>query len=76
MKFDFIAIIFPHSFDSGDSSLAFSEKFPIVRAREVAFIPTMGVAGNDLFIDGIDLYSLPPVSLFSISLPLVIFCNL
>ena len=52
MKYDFIAIIFPHSFDSTDLSLAFWKEFPIVRT---VFIPAIGVAGNGLFVDMIGL---------------------
>ena len=55
MKYDFIAIIFPCSFDSRDSNLAFRKEFPVVRTRGVVFIPAIRVAGNDLFIDGIVL---------------------
>ena len=55
MKYDITAIIFPHSFDSRDSNLAFREEYTIVRIRGVAFIPAIRVAGNDLIIDGIDL---------------------
>ena len=64
-KYDFIAIISPHSFDSRDSNLVFREEFPIVRTREVVFIPAIGIAGNDLFIDGIGwlIISLSLVSL-------------
>ena len=53
MKYDFIAIIFPHSFDSRSSSLTFREEFPIVRTRGVVFILAIRVADNDQYIDGI-----------------------
>ena len=46
MKYDFIAIILPHSFDSRDLNLAFRVEFLI---REVVFIPVIGVTGNDLY---------------------------
>ena len=55
MKYDFITIISPYSFDSRDSNLAFREEFPVVRTRGVVFIPAIGVAGKYLFIDGIGL---------------------
>ena len=58
VKHDFIAIISSYSFDSRDSNLAFREEFPVVRTRGVVFIPAIGVAGNDLFIDGIGLLTI------------------
>ena len=69
MKYDFIAIISPHSFDSRDSNLTFREEFPAVRTWGVMFIPAIGVPGKDLFIDGIGLLvislSLVLLTLFS-----------
>ena len=56
MKYDFIAVISPYSFDSRDSNLAFREEFPILRTQGVVFITTSGVAGNDLFTDGIGVF--------------------
>ena len=53
IKYDFNVIISPHSFYSRDSNFVFREEFPIVRTRGVVFIPAIGVAGNDPFIDGI-----------------------
>ena len=53
MKYYFIAIVLPDSFDSKDSSLAFSEEFPLVRTQRLVFIPVIEDAGNDLFIDRI-----------------------
>ena len=70
LKYDFIAIISPYSFDSRDSNLAFREEFPVVRTRGVVFIPAIGVAGNDLFIDGIGLLIIS-LTLVTISLSLV-----
>lgn len=58
MKHDFIAILFLYNSDSRDSSLAFREEFSIVRTGEVTFIPAIQVAGDDLFIDGIDLLTI------------------
>ena len=58
MKYDFIAVISPYSFDSRDSNLAFKEEFPIVRTQGVVFITAIGVAGNDLFTDGIGLLTI------------------
>ena len=55
IKYDFIAVVSSHSFDSGDSNLVFREEFPIVSTRGVVFIPAIGVAKNDLVIDGIGL---------------------
>ena len=56
IKYDFIAIIFPHNFVSRASSLAFKEELPIDNARGVVFGSTNGVAGKDLVSDGgIDL---------------------
>ena len=70
VKYDFIAIISPYSFDSRDSNLAFREDFPVVRTRGGVFIPAIGVAGNDLFIDGIGLLIISLI-LVTISLSLV-----
>ena len=53
IKYDFIVIISPYSFDSRDSNLVFREEFPIVRIGGIIFIPAIRVAGNGLFIDGI-----------------------
>ena len=69
IKYNFIAIIFPHSFHSIDSNLAFREEIPIVKTQDVVFIPAIGVAGNDLFIYEIgfinNILSLAPLTLFS-----------
>ena len=52
IKHDFIAIIFPHNFASGASSLSFKEELPIGKTPGVVFSPTIGVAGKDPFRDG------------------------
>ena len=56
MKYNFIAMIFPHNW-FWDWRLALMDEFLIVRTQ-VVFIPAIGVAGNDLFIDGEDLLKL------------------
>ena len=53
MEYDFIAITFPHSFDSRDSNVALRKAFPIVGTRGVVFIAAIRDARNDLFIDRI-----------------------
>ena len=58
MKYDLVAIIFPHNFYLRASGLAFREEFPIVRKRRVVFIQSLGVQRNDLCIDGIDLLTM------------------
>ena len=52
MKYDFITVISPYSFDSRDSNLAFREEFPIVRTQGVVFITASGVAGNIYLLMG------------------------
>ena len=68
IKYDFIAIIFPHNFVSRASSLAFKEELSIDNTRGVVFGSTIGVADKDLFSDGgIDflIESLMVIKLFS-----------
>ena len=56
MKYDFIAIIFPHNFVSRASNLAFKKELPIDNTLGMMLGSTIGVADKDLFSDGgIDL---------------------
>ena len=56
IKYDFIAIIFPHNFVSRASSLAFKEELPIDNTGGVVFGSTNEVGGKVLFSNGgIDL---------------------